>query len=173
MSYSNKEILERAREVQKKSEDGVFEGVKYFTLGIVPDQPRMFHKIKHVELGNNDVILDGYPRSGNHWMFEVAGGVMNQDIGNEKHHFLFRLLEFMGDDVESRIHNFPAPRMISSHLWPRHLPEIIRQGNVKIVYILRNPKDSLASWYRLMADLRLPYGFAGTWEECFELSVSL
>ncbi|XP_012934970.1 sulfotransferase 6B1 [Aplysia californica] len=172
MSYSNKEILERAREVLKESEDGLFEGVTYFITGTVPDQPRMFHKIKHVELSDSDVILDGYPRSGNHWIFEVVGAILNQDIGNEKDDFLFRLLDFMGDDVESRIHSLPAPRMISSHLWVSRLPEIIQQGNVKIVYILRNPKDALASWYHLLKEIKLPYGFAGTWGEFSELSLS-
>ncbi|XP_005098027.1 sulfotransferase family cytosolic 1B member 1 [Aplysia californica] len=172
MSYSNKEILERAREELKKSEDCVFEGVRYSTLGLVPDTPRMFHKIKHVELGDSDVILNGYPRSGNHWTFEVIGAILNQDIGNEKDDFLFRLMDFMGDDVESRIHGLPAPRLINSHPWASRLPEIIRQGNVKIVYILRNPKDALASWYRLLKDFISPYGFEGTWEECFELSLT-
>ncbi|XP_060606309.1 amine sulfotransferase-like [Ruditapes philippinarum] len=43
-----------------------------------------------------------------------------------------------------------SPRMIKSHLHYSLLPEQLRNGKGKIVYICRNPKDVVISYYRFM-----------------------
>ncbi len=63
-----------------------------------------------------------------------------------------------------------SPRYIKTHLphemWVGHLE---KHPNIKVIQTLRNPKDSLISYYHhFTADLSMG-GFNGTWDQFFEI----
>lgn len=55
-------------------------------------------------------------------------------------------LPFLGDTID-RVGAAPSPRFIKTHLPPALLPAQLWTVRPKIVYVCRNPKDTLVSYY--------------------------
>ncbi|EPY87069.1 sulfotransferase 1C4-like protein [Camelus ferus] len=61
----------------------------------------------------------------------------------------------------------PSPRTLKTHLPIQLLPPSLLEKNCKVIYVARNPKDNMVSYYhfhRMNKALPAP----GTWEEYFE-----
>ena len=63
------------------------------------------------------------------------------------------------------------PRIMKSHL-PYHSHwkgQLDKHPNMRVMQIIRNPKDTLVSFYHHMKNERLLGGFTGTWDQYFDL----
>lgn len=63
----------------------------------------------------------------------------------------------------------PRPRCIKSHLPPELLPKQIWTVKPKVVYVARNPKDAVVSYYH---HHRLWNGYQGTFEHFFQAFIN-
>ncbi|XP_068183839.1 amine sulfotransferase-like isoform X2 [Antennarius striatus] len=63
--------------------------------------------------------------------------------GTNRAHVLWLEGRFLGDPFKER----PDPRTFNSHLPPDMLPHGVKDKQVKVVYVWRNPKDVLVSMY--------------------------
>lgn len=80
-----------------------------------------------------------------------------------------RLFLEMNTTIES-IDALPSPRVFMTHLPYQYLPNQLKKGTGKIVYIQRNPKDLHVSFYNFQKSK--PFFRQGiTWSEFFEDSV--
>ncbi len=52
--------------------------------------------------------------------------------------------------TQEKMDTFDSPRVLSSHLWFEELPREVMQRKTKIIYLLRDPRDCLASLYTLV-----------------------
>ena len=68
------------------------------------------------------------------------------------------------------IDNLESPRLFMTHLPYRYLPEQLREGKGKIVYVQRNPKDLFVSFYNFKKGKGIT-GQVSTWEDFFEKTV--
>ncbi|XP_012940564.1 sulfotransferase 1A1-like [Aplysia californica] len=171
--WSNVPVLEKAREKLAPLSFEVFDGIPYFSYQCVRDFSRMFEDIDNAELRDDDVITVGFPRSGNHWTFEVLTMIQQQSTDFAKDYYYRRVMECIGDTITEKLSSFPSPRILALHTRMSRLPKKTVEKKVKVVYILRNPKDVLVSWYRLSYAAKLPEnGFRGTWEEFYELQLT-
>ncbi|XP_022099216.1 estrogen sulfotransferase-like, partial [Acanthaster planci] len=50
-------------------------------------------------------------------------------------------------DTYKIVENIPSPRVIKSHLPPQFLPPQLWEKKAKIVYVIRNPKDVVVSYF--------------------------
>uniref|UniRef100_A0A672JJ29 Sulfotransferase n=1 Tax=Salarias fasciatus TaxID=181472 RepID=A0A672JJ29_SALFA len=96
-----------------------------------------------------DVFLITYPKSGTIWMQQILVQIMDaahpeqaEDATNRNR---VPLLEstFLDDPSRER----PDPRLFRTHLPPDMLPREVKNKKLKIVYVWRNPKDVLVSFY--------------------------
>lgn len=57
------------------------------------------------------------------------------------------LTEFISIDLLEVVRSLPEPRLIKTHLQINLLPKDLLTSNAKIIYVLRNPKDTAISYY--------------------------
>jgi len=122
-------------------------------------QQEILQNIYNMEVTERDVWVVTYPRSGTTWTQEMVWNILN-DLDFEKamktdidEKFFFIDHDFMGRKgetpttfVEQAKHKVGERRLIKSHL-PLGLlpPDLLKKA--KVVYVGRNPKDVVISYY--------------------------
>uniref|UniRef100_A0A670IBQ2 Sulfotransferase n=1 Tax=Podarcis muralis TaxID=64176 RepID=A0A670IBQ2_PODMU len=105
--------------------------------------------LEDFEIRDSDVFLVTYPKSGTIWTQNILSLIYHEGHrdGTEKVDLLDRApwLEYNIRNVDyvSR----PSPRLFASHLPYYLVPKGLRNRRAKVVYVARNPKDVLVSYY--------------------------
>ncbi|XP_046559739.1 sulfotransferase 1B1-like [Haliotis rubra] len=110
--------------------------------------------IPNLKLRDDDVLLCGYMRSGTHWNFEIINMLLNgviETIPDRKESL------HLEQASQEELDKFPSPRVLSSHLLFEELPREVIDRKTKIVYLIRDPKDALVSWYTCIKKINLSY----------------
>ncbi|XP_056422378.1 amine sulfotransferase-like [Hyla sarda] len=111
--------------------------------------PEIIDAVEHMEIRDGDVILVTYPKSGTVWTQQILSLIFNEGHrnGTEESKTVDIMpwieLKINSEDFTSR----PSPRLFTSHL-PYYLtPRDLKFRTGKIIYVCRNPKDALVSFY--------------------------
>uniref|UniRef100_A0A3P8QPM2 Sulfotransferase n=1 Tax=Astatotilapia calliptera TaxID=8154 RepID=A0A3P8QPM2_ASTCA len=122
--------------------------------------------LQSFEIRDSDVFLVSYPKSGTIWaqqiitsIYELDGHVNEYLTNSQK----MPWLEFTWGAYTRR----PSPRLFTSHLPQVLMPPGLMDKKGKIVYLMRNPKDNMVSYYHFsnsLADLETPQSFAQFFE---------
>ncbi|XP_053237711.1 amine sulfotransferase-like isoform X1 [Podarcis raffonei] len=105
--------------------------------------------LEDFEIRDSDVFLVTYPKSGTIWTQNILSLIYHEGHrdGTEKVDLLDRApwLEYniRNVDYDSR----PSPRLFASHLPYYLVPKGLRNRRAKVVYVARNPKDVMVSFY--------------------------
>ncbi|XP_005104788.1 sulfotransferase 1C4 [Aplysia californica] len=131
-------------------------------------------KIGALEINSDDVILDGYQRSGNHWTYEILRLILDEKAKVGDSTYFESCLDFMSTEtLEKVVPTLPSPRLLTSHYWPEYLPRQATEKRARFIFLFRNPKDAWVSWYRLTSSYKNEnLGFFGSWDEFFELQMA-
>ena len=165
-------VLASARTCVSSCELHVEKGIPFKGHGEVGDFEEMFRQISNLKLESNTVLMDGFPRSGSHWVFEILNMIFQGTCEFGDRNCGDGFLDLSGSNVTGMYAALPKPKIITTHLHPGLLPRDICKVSTKLVYILRNPKDALVSWYRVTSSyVRDQERFSGSWEEFFEIQV--
>ncbi|XP_046345274.2 sulfotransferase 1E1-like [Haliotis rufescens] len=124
------------------------DGVLYPPL---PDYSTHLKNVKNFRCQPDDVWICGYPKSGNHWIWEVV-----QMILKGKAEFATEFMEKFLVDFESLDSPFlmsKSRRILVSHLPRKHVPYSMFQKGIKIIYVVRNPKDVAVSAYNHLSSV--------------------
>ena len=62
----------------------------------------------------------------------------------------------------------PSPRILKTHLQEHIVRRAVMEGKPKVIVVMRNPKDSLVSFYHFHKNM-IGLAFPGTWNEFFDL----
>uniref|UniRef100_A0A8D1QA01 Sulfotransferase n=1 Tax=Sus scrofa TaxID=9823 RepID=A0A8D1QA01_PIG len=135
-------------------------------------------QIQGFEAQPDDLLICTYPKSGTTWiqeivdMIEQGGDVERCQRVTIQHRHPF--LEWARPPQPSGVDRaaaMPSPRVLRTHLPTQLLPPSFWENNCKFLYVARNAKDCMVSYFhfqRMNQTLPDP----GTWEEYFETSVS-
>ena len=121
----------------------------------------------------SDVHIVTYPKAGTSWIQEVAwlvnheADISQSDKVPSSQRTVYIELRTSRADKLSQLAAAASPRHIKWHHSSPLLPEaVVKEG--KVIYLLRNPKDTAVSWYHFQRMNPL-YGFTGSFDAFFEL----
>lgn len=125
------------------------------------------------EVRPDDVWVVSFPKAGTTWLQEIVY-LISTDLDFEKaratkldQRFPFLEFPFPG---HKEIAKMDSPRFIKTHVPFSLLPRQIEEKKPKVIYIARNPKDSVVS-LRAFYDLVNMTNFSGTLEDFAQLFV--
>ncbi|XP_048140288.1 cytosolic sulfotransferase 15-like [Rhodamnia argentea] len=134
---------------------------------------------RHFRAKDNDIVLASQPKAGTTWLKALVFSIVNRrycDISNtplltSNPHELVPFLEFTlyANNTKPNLEDFPEPRIFSTHLPYSCLPESVKRSNCRIVYICRNPLDTVvSSWHFFKSPVRSENQPERSMEEHFE-----
>ncbi|XP_046579030.1 sulfotransferase 1A1-like isoform X1 [Haliotis rubra] len=116
--------------------------------------------IHNLPIRDDDIFICAYPKSGTHWVWEVTRLLVTGQTVQDNVEKGAGMIEYMPqEDVTS----LPSPRILNSHFKLKLLPQDILKKRCKILYVMRNPKDIVVSYYNFMRGLP-HYKYTGKWE---------
>ncbi|XP_046542791.1 sulfotransferase 1A1-like isoform X1 [Haliotis rubra] len=126
----------------------------------------MIQKVKKFGLRDDDVLIAAYPKCGTHWSWEIVNMLR---AGNSEYNKKGKEIAMLGMPKFERADELPSPRVLNSHLFFRHLPEMLVEKKIKTIFIMRNPKDVSVSYYNHLNGLKVSVGFHGPYSEFLDL----
>lgn len=105
---------------------------------------------------------------GTHWIWEITSMLMAAravTIPKSKSHNMIE------HQLPSDLEVISSPRILNSHLNIQHLPIQLFEKRLKIIHVLRNPKDLIVSFYNHVTGIRC-YDYDGKWEDFFDLFIN-
>ncbi|NWU54215.1 ST1C1 Sulfotransferase, partial [Dromas ardeola] len=123
----------------------------------------------------DDLLIATYAKAGTTWTQEIVDMIQQngdvekckRDTTYRRHPFLEWSFQESSDASLELAEAMPSPRTIKTHLPVQLVPPSFWEQNCKIIYVARNAKDNLVSYYhfhRMNKGLPDP----GTWEEFVE-----
>ncbi|XP_025098785.1 sulfotransferase family cytosolic 1B member 1-like isoform X2 [Pomacea canaliculata] len=103
--------------------------------------------INTFDLRSDDVIVAGYPRSGNNWLHQMIYMLLEGTLDPPP---LFGPDSYVNLETATdtlRILPPVKPRALFTHLLFKDLPKVVTEKKVKVVHITRNLKDVFVSLY--------------------------
>ncbi|XP_046557519.1 sulfotransferase 1C2-like [Haliotis rubra] len=123
--------------------------------------------MKSRRVREDDIYVTSYPKTGTHWVWEIANMIMAGKAEYAKHWQNHAFLEFRS---EAELDEIPSPRIFFTHLLPRQLPEEVWTRGCHVIHVDRNPKDAIVSFYVQQINQNWwhkekPKAFTGTWDQ--------
>ncbi|GFO43020.1 sulfotransferase [Plakobranchus ocellatus] len=132
------------------------------------DFPRDLKSIPPFEVREDDIWISTFPKSGTTWVQEIVYLVMNNaDTGKALQTTIERRVPFFEYPIPGfkAISAMPSPRLIKSHLPLSLLPDQMKAKKPKIIYVYRNPKDTVVSYYEFLVKFLTYTKFTGKFED--------
>nr|DBA19074.1 TPA: hypothetical protein GDO54_014950 [Pyxicephalus adspersus] len=143
---------------------GEIEGVP-----MLQDICKEWDSIYSFQARDGDVVVASYPKSGTTWMQEIMDLILQDgDVQKSLRAPCFVKVPFleMAKTSLQLANTMPSPRLLKIHLPVQLVPPSFWEKNTKIVYVARNPKDCMVSYYHFhKMDQTMPD--PGPWEHFF------
>ncbi|XP_021742748.1 flavonol sulfotransferase-like [Chenopodium quinoa] len=121
---------------------------------------------KHFVARDSDIFITSLPKTGSTWLKSLLFMIVNRanypiDQSPLLTHHPQELVYSLETDVYNKAFDYPqphhlselpSPRLLSTHVPYTSLPESIRNSGCRILYICRNPLDTIVSKYHFVVD---------------------
>ncbi|XP_048497078.2 flavonol sulfotransferase-like [Beta vulgaris subsp. vulgaris] len=120
---------------------------------------------RHFCARDSDLIVAGHPKTGTTWLKSLFFATVNRNkypkhesplLKNHPRELVYRLESQIYGQAYPRPHHvdeLPSPRLFSTHINYSSLPESISTTKCRILYICRNPLDTLVSLYYFVLNI--------------------
>ncbi|KAM6355847.1 amine sulfotransferase-like [Podargus strigoides] len=129
------------------SKDYVFK-YKGFYFGI-NTTPEYVATLEDFEINDSDIFITTYPKSGTVWTQNILSLIIHEGHrnGTENVDMINRIpwLEYNVNHLNYA--DLPLPRLFATHLPYYLVPRDLRNKRARVIYVTRNPKDVLVSYY--------------------------
>ncbi|XP_046378743.2 sulfotransferase 1B1-like [Haliotis rufescens] len=112
----------------------------------------ILEQIQNVSMRPEDIYFPAFPRTGTHWVYEMANMLLRGKAETIQQYKGKHQLEFATNDALSSL---PSPRVINTHFRLSDAPREVKEKKCKIIYNLRDPKDVAVSLYHTYIDLKV------------------
>uniref|UniRef100_A0A672YN77 Sulfotransferase n=1 Tax=Sphaeramia orbicularis TaxID=375764 RepID=A0A672YN77_9TELE len=117
-----------------------------FPLGFVT--PEYIDSLQTFETRDSDVFLVTYPKSGTIWTQQIIISICELDGGLNEYASNYQQMVWLEYKMKEEDFSLrPSPRLFTSHLPPRLMPLGLKDKKTKIIYVMRNPKDVVVSYF--------------------------
>ncbi|XP_069052998.1 amine sulfotransferase-like [Lepisosteus oculatus] len=135
---------------------------KGYNFALGETTPEYIDSLQDFEIRDSDVFLVTYPKSGTVWTQQILCRLFEDECPEPYPTNLDRMpwLEYREGRPDYNLR--PSPRLFASHLTPALLPRGLREKRAKVVYVMRNPKDAMVSYFyfsHVWAKLETPKSF--------------
>ncbi|KAJ7304139.1 hypothetical protein JRQ81_011667 [Phrynocephalus forsythii] len=124
-----------------------YKGIHLPTIGYAEETLRRTEN--EFQLLDDDMVTVSYPKSGTNWMLEILGLIWHDgDPSYVQNTIMFERSPWIEtvDGLEIAL-KYPPPRFLTTHLPFQLFPKSFQHSKSKIIYVVRNPKDVVASHY--------------------------
>ncbi|KAL3986642.1 KRAB domain-containing zinc finger protein [Sarotherodon galilaeus] len=123
--------------------------------------PDYIDSLDSFEIKDSDVFLVTYPKSGTVWAQQIIISIHELHGNQNKYSNNMERMPWL-EYKTAEYTLLPSPRLFASHLPEHIMPPGVKEKKAKIVYLMRNPKDNMVSFYhfsKALADLETPESF--------------
>ncbi|KAJ6834473.1 cytosolic sulfotransferase 15-like [Iris pallida] len=124
---------------------------------------------KLFEARPTDIIMATLPKSGTTWLKALLFATVNRNSSPSPTRNLATLNphqcvpflegELYGDGVRvPEMDSIPSPRLLATHIPFHFLPNSVVDSGCRVVYLCRNPKDNIVSYWHFISKLRKKNG---------------
>ncbi|KAK3706210.1 hypothetical protein RRG08_038473 [Elysia crispata] len=126
-------------------QDVTYNGVAVTQFTAAMDSIAQLKIIRSLLMRSDDVIIAAFPKCGTHWVSEMLNMLLSGTTDYVTRPKEFEMLELIED--ATALDQLDSPRVLNSHLYIAHLPEQLVEKKVKLVHLIRHPKDCAVSLY--------------------------
>ncbi|KAK9411521.1 Sulfotransferase [Crotalus adamanteus] len=109
----------------------------------------LLESVEDFEVRDSDIFIATYPKSGTIWIQNIVCLILYEGHrnGTENISIAQRCASIEYNIYNVDMSQMPSPRVIMSHLPYYLLPKKLRAKKGKVIYVYRNPKDILVSYF--------------------------
>lgn len=136
--------------------------------------PQNIERVRTVQMDEHEVVVASYPKSGTTWTQEIVYQIKRGGVPPPSDRKVIEedvpYIEFCLPGQPSPLDK-PAgdrPKLWKTHLRSQYFSQQISEGRAKFIVVMRNPKDTLTSFYHFH-HMMTRFQFRGDWDAFFTL----